>query len=162
MKRKLTLILLLSIFLFSCAKTKSCKNGGANLKLSGFDTTSLDTIKIQSFKKNGLFDKELNSSQFVLQDSTYWSVSYKDSLFYISFIKDHIGDGSGILEATEDHIISFNSKIYKITKMRIENKTQKCGGLLSLDCQRCYSPVKSLFINDKEYILVDNYIKFEK
>jgi hypothetical protein len=163
MTKNLILICFFSslIILLSCGKKKSCNIGGLNLQFKGFDSTSIDTITITSYLKNFKFDSLINSNIYILQDSLNSLIFKRDTTYFIEY-KDYRAPNGGLLNASYDWKVSYGNNEFQITGIKIEEQETKCGGILSLDCWGCYSPVISCFTKGEIYYPKENYIVFEK
>ena len=156
MKKSIFLIILTLSIISSCAKEKKCLLGGMNLSFQGFDTlnvdtTNYDTITIKSFTKNSLFNEQISIEKIALQNyymsSTYL---YKGAILY-EVANYNTFSNDGILKSDKDWEISFLNKVYRINSIIFKEKTQKGGGILSMDMKACYNPTIEYTMNNVVY-----------
>lgn len=127
-----------------------------NISFQGFDTlnldtTQFDTITIKSFTKNSLFNEQMTEWKIALQNyqntPTYL---YNGSIIYKEY-NNSLSGNNGILKYDKDWEISFSNKVYRIKGITFEEKTQKGGGILSLDMKECYNPIIEYTMNNVVY-----------
>lgn len=151
--------------LASCAKERDCKIGGLNIGFNTLNPTENDTIWIRSYEKGSGFATLVNESEYIFY-------SNEDSINGITNgttleLKGNYGNlfceadyDPGYLNSGYDYEVQLRSTIYQIKKMDIKVKTQKCGGLLSLDCPSCYSPVTKFWVSNNEKSVASSQVYF--
>jgi len=155
--------LLFIMILISCGRESDCSIGGLNIGITNLNTSLDDSILVLKFTKNSNFNKLIDSTKLVFEkdkDSIY--NIHGDSLILMGqygFFRELSGsdkNNSGFLNANFDYIIQTKNHSYQFTELEISKKTKKCGGILSLDCPDCYSPVVKFKLNNNKNQILEN------
>lgn len=140
-KNSIATILLISLIILGCGKRKPCNSDSPNLLFIGYDSSEIDTLIVCKFERNSNF--------LIKKDSTIISQSFKNYKIMGDSTLIFLGNSWGLITREFDWTINISQtkEIMKITDITTENKTQRCGGLLSLDCFPCYSAIKTFSVN---------------
>lgn len=163
-----TLLILtgVSLIVLSCAKEKNCLIGGLNLEIINLNDNEDDTIHVISFEKNGNFQDTINTRTYIFVDSL-------DSINQIQNNTVALNGGTtnfngpdmnqtGFLWAEYDYKIVTKNHTYSFTNLAVLSKSKKCGGLLSLECPDCFSPVVQFNLNGENKQIAENeYFEIE-
>ncbi len=155
--------LLFIVILISCGRKSDCSIGGLNIGITNLNTSLDDSILVLKFTKNSNFNKLIDSTKLVFEnDKDSLNNIHGDSLILIgkngffSSLSGSDKNNSGFLNANFDYIIQTKNHSYQFTELEISKKTKKCGGILSLDCPDCYSPVVKFKLNDDQIQILEN------
>lgn len=134
-------ILLISLILLGCGKQKPCNSDTPNLLFIGYDSSEIDTLIISKFERNSKF--------LIKKDSALISNSFNNYKIMGDSTQIFIGPTRGLITREFDWTITISQtkEIIEITNIATENKNQRCGGILSLDCFPCYSAIKAFSVN---------------
>lgn len=168
MFKKIPLLILtgISLFILSCAKEKNCLIGGLNLKIINLNVNEDDTIHVISFVKNGNFQDTIKTRTYIFADSL-------DSINQIQNNTIALNGGTtnfngsdmnqtGFLWAEYDYKIITKNHSYSFTELAVLSKSKKYGGLLSLECPDCFSPVVQFKLNGENKQIIENeYFEIE-
>ncbi len=157
------IFLLLSTFLLSCARESDCSLGGLNIAITNLDSKNNDTILIQKFDKNTSFKNRVDSTLHIFKNSEDSlnnihgdTVLLNGILGFFPTVTGSDKNNMGFLSARYDYILKTKNHSYQFTGLEIAKKTKKCGGLLSLDCPDCYSPVVTFNLNNSKHQITEN------
>ncbi len=164
MIKKLIFISIIAL-ISSCAKEQDCSDGGLNIGFTTFDPNENDTVRIRNFEKGDGFSTALSEIVYVfltIEDEMNGITNGSTIVLRGNSENFHPDDANnqGFLSSYYDYEVEFRTNVYRISKMGVLKKSKKCGGLLSLDCPTCYSPVTSFDLNNSPKVLDGNEIYF--
>lgn len=149
----------------SCVKESACSNGGLNIGFNTLNPTENDTIWIRNYVKG-------NGFTTLISEVEYLFYSNEDSINGIvngitlelkgnsnNFLSEDMNN-PGFLSSSYDYEIQLGTSIYQISKMQVQTKTKKCGGLFSLECPTCYNPVTTFRVSNSEKAITANDVYF--
>ncbi len=150
MKKSIYLFLFVNAIIYSCTKEKNCHTGGLNIAFQGFDTlntdtTTYDTITIKSYSPNSLFNEEIDTEKFALQNYKKSYTNIMNGKIYYSFNPQY-----GVLSSDKDWEISFNQKRYRINSIKEKKETQTLG-IFPMCVRTCFNPVIEYMMNKEIY-----------
>jgi len=155
--------LFLIVILISCARVSDCSIGGLNIGITNLNALSDDSILVLKFTKNSNFNKLIDSTKLVFEnDKDSLNKIHGDSVIltgkqgFLSSLSGSDKNNRGFLNAKFDYIIKTKNHSYQFTELEIAKKTKKCGGILSLDCPDCYSPVVKFKLNNIQNQILEN------
>lgn len=151
-----------TLFFWGCGAERDCKPGGINIAFIGFDLSASDTIRIRSFVPNTNFGQIADEKMFVIQETYNYGTRLKGDTIILSRA-NHYDPDFGILEAGHDWEIIAGNRVHRIDDFKTQTRTKKCGGILSLDCFDCSSPVTEYnFDGIPKTITSENFVYLAK
>lgn len=162
--KKAATVLVILLSLNSCAKETECKTGGLNIALTELKPGEDDTIILRTFVKGSNFSDQLKETQLLYPDAMdAQNQIFGDTLLLNGYeVKFHDSDknNTGFLSAEYDYEIITKNHSYFFSKLSTLAKTRKCGGLLSLECPDCFSPVVAFVLNQQNKITGENKLVY--
>lgn len=156
----LLVLAFMCLFLASCAKEKKCLIGGLNLEIINLLENEDDTIQLVSFKKNGNFQDTNKLMTYIFVDSldSINTIQNNTIKLYGNTVNFNGPDMNqmGFLSAEYDYKITTKHHTYFFSDLTVLPKKKKCGGLLSLECPKCFSPVVQFTLNGEEMQIIEN------
>lgn len=128
---KLTVIAFWVITIYSCGSERPCYNSSLSIMFIKYDSTEVDTLRVIKFAKGNLSGSSIDTS-IITRQSNYYRI--KNDTITIS-----PAPYKNLVEAGFDWVILMKRRQenHKVTEIVIENKTQKCGSIFSMDCFSC-------------------------
>ena len=155
--------LLLIVILISCGRESDCSIGGLNIGITNLNTSADDSILVLKYSKNSSFSKLIDSTKLVYEnEKDSLNNIHGDSLLlsgnygFYSALSGSDKNNTGFLNANFDYIIRTKNHSYQFTELEISKKTKKCGGIFSLECPDCYSPVVKFKLNNNQNQILEN------
>ena len=147
---------------FSCAKKQSCSIGGLNLTVINLNPDLDDTLIVEKYAKGSNFTNLISSNTLIYVDSLDSSNLIFGNILNLNGFENYKNNSdmnnSGFLNADYDYILFTKNHTYQFLNLEILQKTKKCGGLLSLDCPSCYSPVIKFTFNQEQKTISENQL----
>lgn len=148
------------LFLASCAREKKCLIGGLNLEIINLLENEDDTIQLISFKKNGNFQDTIKLMTYIFVDSldSINTILNNTIKLYGNTVNFNGQDKNqmGFLSAEYEYKITTKQHSYYFSSLTVLPKKKECGGLLSLECPNCYSPVVQFILNGETMQIIEN------
>lgn len=153
LKKSLFIVLFVSV-LISCAREKTCKLGGLNIAITNLTLSENDTLTFERYKKNGAFDELLGSYQFTVSDTANLYPALVGNTLFLSGQDEQFNApetaNTGYLSAYYDYRVITKNHVYEFKSLETKKNTKKCGGIFSLECPDCYSPVLYFIVNGEK------------
>lgn len=147
-------------FITSCGKETSCLIGGLNLGLTNLDSNLNDTIELKKYTKGSNFSNLEKTINLIYLDSLdSMNLIFGDSLILNGYeVNWHNSDMNniGFLNANYDYELITKNHVYQFSNLEIIQKTKKCGGIFSLECPDCFSPVIKFKLNQEQKTIAEN------
>jgi hypothetical protein len=147
----------------ACTRTYICPPGGVNLSFSGYDTSSVDSIIVNTYKPSTNFSELIGSRTIQLQYEGYPFLI--DNLQnYIIYDQSPFTQYAGYIKHGFDYEIITSNHNYKISGVNFKQRIITKG--FEFGCKRendDYSPIDSYYLNGEfQMNNKDNRISLEK
>jgi hypothetical protein len=133
----------------SCHRKRVCPNGGMKLGFTAFDSISVDTVIVKSYKLNTNFTEFVDSTIIVVQKDCY--LTDPNETIYIKYGNIENDEDDGFIETRYDLEIITPNHNYKITKFSVDIKIEKVG-LISEPIHMSKSRISEYYLNEVQTI----------